>query len=62
VPAEDGEVGAKVVPVLGDQQRVADLLARPAGDVAIQVEVAIAADHVRDVDPPAVETELEIAA
>ena len=62
VPAADGEVGTEVVPVLGDQQRVAHLLARPLRHVVIQVEIAVATDHVRDVDAPAVETELEVMA
>ena len=62
VPAAHAEVGPEVVAVLGDQQRVADLLARPLRDVAVQVDVAVAADHVRDVDAPAVEAEVEVAA
>ncbi len=35
------EVGAEVVPVLGDQQAVADLLARPPRDLTVQIEVAV---------------------
>ena len=62
VPAARAEVGAEVVPVLGDQQAVADLLARPLRDLAVEIEVAVAADHVRDVDAPAVQAELQVAA
>ncbi len=61
VPAAHAEVGPEVVAVLGDEERIADLLARPLRDVAVQVDVAVAADHVRDVDAPAVEAELEVA-
>ena len=49
--------GRKSWPCSAIEQRVADLLARPLRDVAVQVDVAVAADHVRDVDAPAVEAE-----
>ena len=55
VPAAAVEVVAVVVAVLGDEECAVDLLPRPAGDLVVQVELAVAADHVRDVDSPAVE-------
>ena len=45
--------------MLGDEERTPDHVSRPRGDVVVHVDVAVAADHVRDVDAPAVEAGIE---
>src|SRR3954452_7549893 len=61
VPAAPVEIWAEVVTVLADQERSCDDFARERSDVVIAVEVAVARDHVRDVDAPPVETGIEPA-
>jgi hypothetical protein len=48
--------------MLSDEQGARDHLARERGDIVVAVEVAVAGDHVGDVDPPAVEPRVEPAA
>jgi len=60
LPAADGEVGPEIVTVLGDEQSRVDARAHPLCDVVVQVEVAVPAGHVRDVDTPAVQSEVEV--
>ncbi len=55
VPAGAVEVGAKVVAVLGHEQRAVRRGARPPRDVVVQVDRPEPPSHVRHVDAPAVE-------